>query len=117
MRVGSDMARRWYSWLVAVCCATAERELSASSETLWVSIYRYQLGPSSSASAASVERGLSASDGVTRHGQLAAVGTARKFVYVHIPKAAGASFMKDSPAYMAKGDTLVAVPKSYLFLN
>ena len=51
---------------------------------------------------------LSASDFKTHEGTVAAPPghRSRHYVFVHIPKAAGASFMKDSPKFMMAGDTL-----------
>ena len=63
------------------------------------------------ASAARARR-LSRSDHKYWHGQLApanaSVGSIpKKFVFIHIPKAAGDSFMHDAPAHMPGGSTLV----------
>ena len=56
-------------------------------------------------------RQLSQSDSVVWHGELPRnmSGNSRAgayYVYIHIPKAAGASFMKDSPRHMPVGATL-----------
>ena len=40
---------------------------------------------------------------------------ARHFVFVHTPKAAGASFMKAVPTFMVKGNTLIGNEESAAF--
>ena len=53
------------------------------------------------------DRRLSKSDHIVRKGTVPVDRkNSTKFIYVHIPKAAGASFMNAAAAFMAKGDTL-----------
>ena len=66
---------------------------------------------------ASEARRLSATDYRTFHGTLdpPAAGRGRHFVFIHIPKAAGASFMKASVDWMTRADTLTGSHESAAF--
>ena len=64
--------------------------------------------PTTNGAAPDVRRRLSRSDGVKWRGTLNSSAVVNKYLYVfvHIPKNAGASFMKDSPRHLPRGAIL-----------
>ena len=83
------------------CIATAMRRL-------WAIAAAAAVLPTTIGAAPDVRRRLSRSDGVKWRGTLNSSAIVNKYLYifVHIPKNAGASFMKDSPRHLPRGAIL-----------